>query len=69
MRDPARIDHVLAAIRRAWAEYPDYRLGQLIVNAVGPGEPCPAVFYIEDDELVRRVMRMAEEWQQRRNTD
>ncbi len=52
MRDPARIDDVLAALRAAWAESPDLRLGQLIVNAVRPTNPCPEVFYTEDDALV-----------------
>jgi len=53
MRDPARIDEVLAALRAAWAESPDLRLGQLIVNAIRPANPCPEVFYTEDDALVR----------------
>ena len=53
MRDPARIDDVLAAVRAAWAESPDLRLGQLIVNAVRPTNPCPEVFYTEDDALVQ----------------
>lgn len=53
MRDPARIDDVLAAVRAAWAESPDLRLGQLIVNAVRPTDPCPEVFYTEDDALVQ----------------
>lgn len=53
MRDPARIDDVLAALRTAWAESPDLRLGQLIVNAVRPTNPCPEVFYTEDEALVR----------------
>jgi hypothetical protein len=66
MRDSARIDQVLSAVRRVWSQNPDFRLGQLIVNAVRPEEPCPEIFYIEDGELVRRLMRMAEEWQQAR---
>ena len=53
MRDPARIDDVLAALRAAWAESPDLRLGQLIVNAVRPTNQCPEVFYTEDEALVR----------------
>ncbi len=53
MRDPARIDDVLAALRAAWVESPDLRLGQLIVNAVRPTNPCPEVFYTEDEALVR----------------
>lgn len=53
MRDPARIDELLAALRAAWAESPDLRLGQLVVNAVRPTQPCPEVFYAEDDALLQ----------------
>jgi hypothetical protein len=55
MRDPARIQLVLDSIRTGWELQPDLRLGQIIVNAVRPPQPCPAIFYIEDDELVRRI--------------
>jgi len=34
-------------------ESPDLRLGQLIVNAVRPSDPCPEIFYIEDDGLLK----------------
>jgi hypothetical protein len=53
MRDPARIDGVLNAIRRAWKQEPDLRLGQLIVVAARPKEPCPEVFSLEDTELMK----------------
>ncbi len=59
-RDPARIDQVLAALRKVWAEFPDLRLGQLLVNAVGPAEPCPEVFSVEDTVLVRRLEALAQ---------
>jgi hypothetical protein len=55
VRDPRRIDDVLLAIAEVWALDPDLRLGQLLVNAVRPGEPGPEVSGIEDAELVRRV--------------
>ena len=58
MRDPARIDDVLAALRAAWVESPDLRLGQLIVNAVRPKESCPEVFYTEDDVLLQRLVSL-----------
>jgi len=60
MRDPARIDDVLAALRAAWTESPDLRLGQLIVNAVRPTNPCPEIFYTEDDVLVRQLIDLRE---------
>ncbi len=58
VRDPARIDPVLDAVREAWASNPDIRLGQLIYNAVRSVKmetavpPCPPLYYIEDDALV-----------------
>jgi uncharacterized protein YihD (DUF1040 family) len=58
MRDPARIDPILKLLRDVWTRSPDLRLGQLTVNAVEPGEPCPAVYSIEDTVLARRLERM-----------
>jgi hypothetical protein len=55
VRDLRRIDDVLLAIGEVWAENPDLRLGQLLINAVRPAEPCPELFGIEDRDLVRRV--------------
>jgi uncharacterized protein YihD (DUF1040 family) len=53
MRDPRRIDDVLAALKQVWAQQPDLRLGQLIVNAINPRQPCPEIFYAEDDVLLQ----------------
>ena len=50
MRDPARIPFILRDLGKLWAETPDLRLGQLIVNAVGR-DP----FYIEDEKLVKAI--------------
>lgn len=47
MRDPNRIDGILARIGRAWKRNPDMRLGQLIANLNAD------VFYIEDSDLAR----------------
>lgn len=51
MRDPKRIEVVLAKVSDAWYTYPDMRLGQLITSAAslaGPASP----FYMEDDALI-----------------
>jgi hypothetical protein len=58
MRDPSRIDQMLELVRQAWMRSPDLRLGQLIVNAVQPCEPCSEVFAVEDTVLARRLGRM-----------
>ena len=55
MRDPKRIDEMLELIRQVWTKSPDLRLGQIIVGAVAPEQPCPEVFYIEDAELRIRL--------------
>lgn len=48
MRDPKRINKVLNEIKIIWKQYPDLRLGQLILNVIND----PALYYIEDNELV-----------------
>ena len=48
MRNPNRIDRILNEIRIIWKQYPDLRLGQLILNVIED----PALYYIEDKELV-----------------
>ena len=58
MRNPERIENVLNRIRRLWHVYPDLRLGQLILNAVGPDHD---LFYVEDDAL----MAMIEDYQKK----
>ncbi|MGE8287430.1 MAG: hypothetical protein ACN6RG_05695 [Stenotrophomonas sp.] len=55
MRDPARIDTVLATLRALWETSPDLRLGQLIVIAAAPREPVPEIFHIEDDVLLENL--------------
>lgn len=55
VRDPRRIDEVLHAIKRVWELNPDLRFGQLVVNAIRPAQPCPGVFYAEDDEVLKAL--------------
>jgi hypothetical protein len=58
MRDPARIDRILAQLREAWIQVPDWRLGQLILNSLNSFEQrasCPELFAIEDDKLERLI--------------
>ena len=51
MRDPNRIDNVLAAVGDVWKQYPDLRLGQLLVNVY----PSMVLYYKEDEDLVEGV--------------
>lgn len=56
-RDPARIDRVLGTIRKIWTDFPDLRLLQLLLAVVHAGEDP---FYLEDDELERRLREFFE---------
>lgn len=49
------IDEVIEALRKAWKSAPYLRLGQLIINAANPGDPCPSLFYIEDADLLNAL--------------
>lgn len=57
MREPERIEEMLSVLRAVWEQNPDLRLGQLLVNAVRPEEPCPEVFYVEDASLLEGLRR------------
>lgn len=46
-RDPARIARIADKLTRAWALYPDLRLGQLVANLAGALD----VFSVEDELL------------------
>lgn len=54
-RDPQRIPDVLHLIEKVWQKHPDLRLGQLLLNHIDPVSPCPELYYLEDDELLRRL--------------
>lgn len=64
MRDPKRIDVVLSELRDIWLKNPDLRLGQIVVNCAQPIEPQPAIFHIEDDDLLEGLRRYRAELQQ-----
>ena len=45
-REPERIGRILASIRAIWQRFPDWRLGQLLNNAIPEFEK--GLFYTED---------------------
>jgi len=56
VRDPARIDRMLAQLRALWYAYPDLRLGQLVHNLGANVEPnLLDTYYVEDGEMERRI--------------
>jgi len=56
MRDPDRIVDVLALLLITWQEFPDMRLGQLLINATGKSD----LFYVEDDVLMDELKEWLE---------
>lgn len=47
MRDPKRIPRICKKLEKLWKKYPDFRLGQLVSNLLGPGPHD--VFNVEDN--------------------
>ena len=58
MRDPSRIDIICDALKDYWHKVPDWRLGQLIVNAIRPLPQYPDAFFVEDDVLLALIDNM-----------
>lgn len=56
MRDPKRIERILARIRYVWTTYPDLRLTQLIMNALNMNEDP---YHVEDDILEKALIEYA----------
>ena len=48
MRDPMRIMNILQGVQEVWEQFPDLRLGQLLLN----GTDDTILYYLEDEELV-----------------
>lgn len=56
MRDPARMDKVLAAFKQLWEEVPDWRFMQLICNL--QRDYNSDMFYVEDDDLEKYFLHL-----------
>ena len=50
-RDKGRFGEILSKLEKVWNQYPDLRLGQLLVNVCGKSD----LFMIEDEELLERL--------------
>jgi hypothetical protein len=64
-RDPARIDVMCTALAGVWKRYPDYRLGQLIVNVSQRKDP----FNLEDDAMLRALQAYGTEGEMNADKD
>jgi hypothetical protein len=55
MRDPDRISQVLSLVRQVWDRHPQLRLIQLVQNVIDPDKDFGDGYYLEDDEVERRL--------------
>lgn len=56
MKDPKRIEKILAIIREIWYANPDLRLTQLIMNALlMKSDP----YYVEDEHLEQMLIKVS----------
>jgi len=65
MRDSERIPEILSNLERIWKDNPDFRLGQLLMVAIRPKNPCPDVFYKEDDEILKGLIEFEKKMKSR----
>lgn len=54
MRNPNRIDEFCKKLAEIWHKVPDWRFGQLLINALQKTS-LQAIFYIEDKELLQKI--------------
>lgn len=55
------IDRVMDELRKFWKEYPDFRLGQIFVNAVSANEDpvyLHTYFFLKDERLLRGLKKL-----------
>ena len=55
MRDPKRIASLLLTFAKLWYKFPDLRFGQLVLNIVPARDGDNKLFYMEDDEMLKRI--------------
>jgi uncharacterized protein YihD (DUF1040 family) len=64
MRDPERIDRLLAKLEKLWQTSPDLRLGQLLYHVISNAQGGPMnlsrVVNIEDDSVEASLERALE---------
>ena len=58
--EPNIEEDVIEAILSAWAEFPNMRLTQLLINAINPEEPCLEVYNVQDGRLIKLLNRFKE---------
>lgn len=67
MRDPNRIEPIMAELTEMWKKHPDMRLGQFLSNIIGEAYMLNGkrdTFYVEDEkfmELLREISWLKED--------
>jgi hypothetical protein len=51
MKRKDRIDSILYRLENIWLEFPDLRLGQLLLNV----SKDPELYYLEDEKLIDKL--------------
>ena len=57
MRDKERINRITKQLNELWHTVPDWRLGQLLVNATNITDD---MFFVEDDVIEKRLSELRE---------
>lgn len=60
-RTPEHIKRVLGLIEDTWVRTPDLRLMQLIINVADIKGGISSIFYLEDEELEEKFLRMSKD--------
>lgn len=53
MRDLDRVNDICRQLAELWRQYPDLRLGQLILNAIQD----TVLYYVEDQQLIDKLKK------------
>lgn len=64
MSDPRKefIDETIELVRAIWKQFPQQRLGQLLVNAARGDANWPDIFNISDTEIRKRLTTLVSRW-------
>lgn len=52
-----QIDELISDLKDKWKKNPDMRFGQFVVNIIQSSEPCPDVFYIQDERFYEKLKK------------
>lgn len=55
MREIKRINPIIKRLEKLWLENPDLRFGQLVVAITRPEEANPKLFYMEDEDFLKKL--------------